>query len=249
MDNALKDANVLISILSPDYLESKYCQAEWSAKLCEDPTGTQRKIIPIMVRQTATIGLLKPRIHIDLVDLDEEQAMEMLLRGVSHERAKPSHPPRFPGTETKSKRPRFPGRLPKIWNVPFLRNNNFTGRVNVLQEIEMSLDPQVSSPHIHAVHGLSGTGKTQLLVEYAYRFSTKYDLVWWIKSESPETLLSNYLELAKNLDMNIVDVREPERKIALIRGWLEAHDNWLLMRSSQYSRDHDAACQVNQPEE
>ncbi len=229
MDNALKESNVLISVLSPDYLESEYCQAEWTSKFCEDPTGAQRKIIPIRVRETAISGLLRSRIYIDLVGLEEEQAKERLLQGISQERAKPSHPPCFPGTETIPKRPRFPGTLPDIWNVPFLRNNNFTGRVGVFQAIEASLDSQVPSSRIHTIHGLSGTGKTQVLVEYAYRFSTKYDLVWWIKSESPETILFNYLDLAEKLGLDIYDIEEPKKRIEFIRRWLETNGNWLLI--------------------
>lgn len=193
MDTALKESKALISILSPDYIESGPCQAEWTSVFSEDFTGKQRKIIPILVRKTTISGLLETRIYINLIGLDEKAAKESLLKGVSDERGKPSHPPYFPGMETTQKRHRFPGTLPGIWNVPFLRNNNFTGRISVFQEIETSLDPQVSSPHIHAIHGFSGTGKTQILVEYAYRFSTNYDLVWWIKSETPETIHSNYV--------------------------------------------------------
>lgn len=31
--------------------------------------------------------------------------------------------------------------------------------------------------------GMSGVGKTQVAVEYVYRFRTDYDLVWWINSD------------------------------------------------------------------
>ncbi|WP_214041665.1 FxSxx-COOH system tetratricopeptide repeat protein, partial [Methanoculleus sp.] len=238
MDNALKEANVLISILSPYYLESKYCRAEWTSTFCGDPTGERREIIPVRVCKTAVDGLLQSRIYIDLVDLDEKQAKKRLLQGVSQERAKPSQPPCFPGTEAKLKRPRFPGALPGIWNVPFLQNNNFTGRVNVFQAIETSLDSQTRSSRIHALHGLSGTGKTQVLVEYAYRFAAKYDLVWWIRSESPETLLLDYFGLAEQLGLNTFDVEEPERKKNVIRSWLETNDNWLLIFDNAKRPEH-----------
>lgn len=229
MDDALKEASVLISILSPDYLASEYCQAEWTSKFCEDPTGTQRTIIPIRVRKTAIDGLLQARIYIDLVELEEEQAKETLLRGVSSERAKPTHPPRYPGVEIALKRPKFPGTLPDIWNVPFFRNINFTGRNGFFQAIETSLNPQMPSPRVLAIHGLSGTGKTQILVEYAYRSSAQYDLVWWIRSESPITILSDYFDLAKKLDLDIFDVEEPKKRIEIIRRWLETNGNWLLI--------------------
>jgi len=227
--NALKKARDLISILSPDYLTSDYCQAEWTSKFCEDPAGAERKIIPIRVRKTAIDGLLLARGYIDLVGLEEEQAKETLLRGVSSERAKPTLPPRYPGVEIALKRPKFPGTLPEIWNVPFLRNINFTGRNGFFQAIETSLDPQIPLPRVIAIHGLSGTGKTQILVEYAYRSSAQYDLVWWIRSESPITILSDYFDLAKKLDLDIFDAEEPKKRIDAIRRWFETNGNWLLI--------------------
>lgn len=229
MDNALKEASVLISILSPDYLASKNCQAEWTSMFCEDPTGAQRKIIPIRVRKTAIEGLLLPRVHIDLVGLEEEQAKETLLRGISSERAKPTDPPRYPGVEITLKRPKFPGALPNIWNVPFLRNINFTGRNGFFQVIENSLGSQTPSSGVLAIHGLSGTGKTQILVEYAYRSSAQYYLVWWIRAESPTTIFSDYCDLAKKLDLDIRGVEEPKKRIEIIRRWLETNGNWLLI--------------------
>ncbi|WP_301663236.1 toll/interleukin-1 receptor domain-containing protein [Methanoculleus frigidifontis] len=118
MDNALKKANVMLLILSPDYLDSEYCQAEWTSKFCEDSTGEQRKIIPIMVRETVLSGLLKAIIHINLVSLNEDQAKERLLQGISQERGKPSHPPPFPGKETALEKPKFPGVTGKLLRRP-----------------------------------------------------------------------------------------------------------------------------------
>jgi hypothetical protein len=67
-------------------------------------------------------------IGIFLVGLEEAAAHDALLAGVRRERARPTAPPGFPGAIPRSvpQWPRFPGALPPIWNLPHLRNPNFT---------------------------------------------------------------------------------------------------------------------------
>ena len=48
-----------------------------------------------------------------------------------------------------------------------------------------------------AIHGLGGMGKTQVVVEYAYRHSEEYPIVWWVRAEEPSILASDYASLAE----------------------------------------------------
>ena len=63
------------------------------------------------------------------------------------------------------------------------RNPRFAGREDLLARMRGLLGngPVVLLPA--ADHQLGGTARTQLAVEYAYRYGETYDLVWWLHAE------------------------------------------------------------------
>ena len=71
MNQAIQQASRTIALLSPDYLTSSFTPSEWTAAFAQDPTGAQRKLLPIRVRACMLSGLLAQLAYIDLVDLDE----------------------------------------------------------------------------------------------------------------------------------------------------------------------------------
>jgi predicted ATPase len=96
MDKAVEGNEGLIAVLSPDYLNSTYCESEWQAFYQKDPNGEKRALIPIRVRECQTKGLLAQRVYIDLVGKDGAEAGRVLLDGVKAAREKlelPAHHP------------------------------------------------------------------------------------------------------------------------------------------------------------
>jgi hypothetical protein len=59
MHKAASECKRTIAVLSPDYLASLFTQAEWAAAFAADPSGKERKLIPIRVRICEPPGLLK----------------------------------------------------------------------------------------------------------------------------------------------------------------------------------------------
>ena len=91
-----------------------------------------------------------------------------------------------------------------------------------------------SRPSCHTrCTGWAGWGKTQLAVEYAYRFATDYDLVWWIPAEEPDQITSRLVELAQLMGLPIADnslqtvrnVLEALRQGRTFQRWLLIYDN------------------------
>jgi hypothetical protein len=104
MDQGLRAADVLIAVVSPDYVTSAFASAEWQAKWRDDPDGRRRAVVPIVVRKTVAGGLLGGVTTIDLTGFAgddprrdrEDEARRRLLDRVRHAflgRAKPTVPP------------------------------------------------------------------------------------------------------------------------------------------------------------
>jgi hypothetical protein len=129
MDQALKRARRMISVLSPAYLLSEYAFAEWAEMFRRDPQGRGQLLVPVQIQPCKVVGLLGPIVHINLVGVSEQDARERLLAGVQQDR---SHP-------TSVIYPDFPGALPALWNVPYRRNPLFTGRKDLLEQLEHTL--------------------------------------------------------------------------------------------------------------
>ena len=233
MQRAATEAERTIAVLSPDYLIAEFTQPEWAAAFAQDPTGRNRTLVPVRVRECDLTGLLAPIVHINLVGLEESEAVDRLLSGLSQERAKPTIPPGFPGAKrhADAEKPRIPNALPPIWNVPYRRNPNFTGRQELLDGLRAALTSEGTAAltQPQAIHGLGGVGKTQLAIEYAYRFAGEYDLVWWVPSEEPSALAATYAGLARALDLPDQDAAEQAVIIEAVKRWLDRHGNWLLV--------------------
>src|SRR5262245_48220267 len=92
---------------------------------------------------------------------------------------------------------------PTIWNVPHLRNRYFTGREQVLSHLQETLGGKkmVALTQASAISGLGGIGKTQVAVEYAYRYGSRYQTVLWVNADTLKSLVSDFVALADMLDL------------------------------------------------
>ncbi|MCK2217844.1 FxSxx-COOH system tetratricopeptide repeat protein [Actinomadura sp. ATCC 31491] len=138
---------------------------------------------------------------------------------------------------TEPRRPatgRSAGDFPDVWRVP-PRNKNFTGREGLLSRLRSGIVGQPTAVVPHALHGLGGVGKTQMAIEYAYRYRDEYDLVWWIPADQPGLVRSTLAQLASKLgvpgptttgiDDAAAAVLEALRRGQPYRRWLLIFDN------------------------
>ena len=100
MQDVTAKADRTVAVLSPDYVEAKFTQPEWSAAFVQDPTGERGLLVPVRVREVELRGMWVAIVYIDLVGLTEEEAKQALLNGIALGRAKPPVMPTFPGDMT-----------------------------------------------------------------------------------------------------------------------------------------------------
>ncbi len=141
---------------------------------------------------------------------------------------------------TKDTTPSSPTNPQRVWNVPHRRNPHFTGRDELLDQLDQRLrsvesdDPaKVALTQSQAIKGLGGIGKTQIAVEYAYRSRDlgRYAHTFWINAASEETLLTSFVEFAELLpDFPAKGETDQRKLVDAVKRWLEqCQERWLLI--------------------
>jgi tetratricopeptide (TPR) repeat protein len=233
MDQAVQHTRHTILVLSPAYLRSAMAEAEWRPGFKADPSGKQRRLLPVRVEACEPAGLLADRVWIDLTGLDEATTRARLREEIARALrgpGRPTTPPRFPrAPAAAAERPRFPTALPPVWNVPYQRNPTFTGRQQELAALAAALKPSGTAAVTQVLRGAGGVGKTTLAVEYAYQHRGQFDTVWWVRAEQPTTLVNDLTELAVTLGVADPEEANQQLAVAAVRRWLADHDRWLLI--------------------
>jgi tetratricopeptide (TPR) repeat protein len=223
LDESLASCQHAVCVLSPTYVDTEV--AARTAALRQGLDGKERALIPVRVADCPVPASLKSIIAIDLFGVeDKTEARRLLLAGVAdHADRLPRHG--YPGTPAA--RVRFPGVPQEVWELRGRRPDQFfTGRDDELVALHRALRADRPTAAIQVITGLGGIGKSRLAVEYAYRYSAAYDLVWLIRAEDPATLHSDYAELAQALGL---PSDKDDQAVASLRQELRRRQNWLLV--------------------
>jgi cellulose biosynthesis protein BcsQ/tetratricopeptide (TPR) repeat protein len=102
-----------------------------------------------------------------------------------------------PGTVHESGM-RVPGSDPTVFELP-PRHPGFVGRDEDLEALRDQFAAAGDGRAVVAVNGVPGVGKSELALEYAYRFSSDYAAVWWLSAHDRQSVLSGLAELAVRL--------------------------------------------------
>ncbi|HTS99477.1 MAG TPA: FxSxx-COOH system tetratricopeptide repeat protein [Streptosporangiaceae bacterium] len=95
---------------------------------------------------------------------------------------------------------RYPGGdRPQIVNIPG-RNVNFTGRDDDLSKLREELRSNRAAAMLPmTILGRDGVGKTQVALEYAHRFRSDYDIVWWMNCGQAQYVDASLADLGQQM--------------------------------------------------
>ena len=113
-----------------------------------------------------------------------------------------------------------------VCRVP-MRNPHFVGREQMLDDLHRRLTSGEQTVVLQALYGLGGVGKTQLAIEYAYRFAADYQLVLWINAEQPILIGAQLAALADHL--GLPTERLVSETVGRVLGELRVRSDWLLI--------------------
>lgn len=119
----------------------------------------------------------------------------------------------------------------RFWHVPYPRNPFFTGREELLQTLHEQLhrEHKIALGQSWAISGLGGIGKTQVALEYVYRYVSTYTAIFWISAETSDTLLANTITLAEVLNLPERNEQDQQLAVRAVHRWLDNHQGWLLV--------------------
>lgn len=228
------DCDLIVCVISRDYLEKKWCKMEWGAIYSLITQGQAKRVMLTNFEQTEAVGTFGLAGYVALDDIAPAQAAALILERLALNEGNSANDSRNGPTVP-------PARVKTTNNLP--RPAPFFGREQELAAIAQALLPQ--APTWGAlIDGPGGMGKTSLAIRAAQLAADQFDRVLVVSTKvrkfTPEgtVTLSNsivpaYLamlnEIAKLLGLaNLTDKPEGERP-ALINAAVRSEKLLLIL--------------------
>jgi tetratricopeptide (TPR) repeat protein len=166
------DSRFIILILSPDSIDSYWVREEWTDAFWDQTNNQQTKLIPVLYRDCTIPRLLRNKKHFDLRNNHLTGFAQIKTFLLTQQPVAPKHINQLP-----TRPPLFIGREPE------------------LAELRRRLSEKGTLVHIAE---MAGKGKTSLAKEFAHRYETDFDAVYWLPCES-----NNLTAIAGDLERQI----------------------------------------------
>ena len=123
-----------------------------------------------------------------------------------------------------------PGARLASWRLPLGRNALFTGRQQELQAIARDLLSPAGASPVVAINGWGGAGKTQLAVEFAYRYGRFFPGgVYWLNAATNDALQGDIVDCGLTLGLQPWPPTPDAQVAAVLRVWRQKDDASLVV--------------------
>src|SRR6266487_1874612 len=228
IDTHLSTASIILLLISPDFIASDYCYGVEMKRALERHHANDARVIPLVVRpcdwQHLPVGQLLA-LPTDAKPISTWKPIDSGWKHVAAGLRQVIEDLSLPSVSTPATT------FPSIWNVPYRHNPFFTGREDLLRLLRDKLTTAKAAAltQPQAISGLGGIGKTQVALEYAYRYREAYRFVFWVRAASRETLTSDFVTIANLLLLPEKGEQDQNQVIIAVKQWFTEHDEWLLI--------------------
>jgi tetratricopeptide (TPR) repeat protein len=238
IEERLRQSDIILLLISPDFIASEDCIDFEMLRAMQQYEIGKASVVPILLRPTlwqrlpcARLWSLppSPKGGVKPVsrwrDKDEAffriaSALEKIIDGLV--RYSPRAATEHAHSRANANRP--------LWTVPYPRNPYFLDRAHSLASLHARFNADRSAyPICQALTGPAGSGKTQLALAYAYHYHDDYQATFWIKADSHEQLVTDFMSIAEMLELPERIGEDQDAVIAAVKHWFNSHDKWLLI--------------------
>ncbi|KAN0110209.1 hypothetical protein V8E51_006596 [Hyaloscypha variabilis] len=123
----------------------------------------------------------------------------------------------------------------EFYDVPHSASLQFTGRDDIREQLDESLLPYRNSKtqQRFVLHGLGGSGKTQIALKFAEDNRHSFWGIFWIDASSEDKAKEGFLASAR--------VCKQEEDMETFKAWLSRKDHWLLILDNADNPDLDVS--------
>jgi tetratricopeptide (TPR) repeat protein len=245
MQDASEASRHTLLVLTPRWMESEWTLYESIHSRTDDPSGLQRRTIPILLEKCTPPKFISMLTWVDFTNRQREKEAWNSLFNSLQETAPVNEESSL---DTSIDGSLTIGSLPPGSYLPFTRNALFTGRQAELQSLaDKLLGSEFTNTVIsQALTGMGGIGKTQLAVEFAYRYGYHFKGVHWLDLHEPQTLDAAIALCGTRMGVPYVDPRE--LVAATLRIWVADGPRLLILDNFEdVSKSNDVLARFQDP--
>ncbi len=229
IDMHINNDDIIIFLISVDFLALEYWRDVAMRRAQERNESGVARVLSVILRPTDWTGLpldksnLLPTNHRPISSWrDKERAILEVAKGIR--KVVEEFSIQFVTAFARQEQPKFPLR-----EIPHRRNPLFTGREETLSTLHTHFTSLHSSQFIQALSGIGGIGKTEIAVEYAYRYKDEYETIFWVRADISDLFTADVIAIANHLGIPQRARSDEQHLFLAVKQWLQQHDQWLLL--------------------